>query len=109
MKLVTAIIKPTQFDEVYAALDELGVAGMTATEVRGMGRERCTTEIYRGAAYTHSFRTRIKIEVAVEEHQLEPVIGVIRSAVGSGTEGSVFVSPLDQAIRMQPPAVQAAA
>ena len=103
MKLVTAIIKPVTFDNVYASLENIGVAGITATEVQGVGRERNNPEIFRGAVYTLSFRSKIKIEVAVADEQLDAVIEVISNAArtGGSNDGSVFVTQLEQAIRIR--------
>lgn len=99
MKLIAAVITPVRFDEVYSALEAIGVAGITATEVQGVRREKNSTEVYRGAAYSVSFRSKIKIEVAVTDEQLDSVVAIIASA-GNG-DGSVFVTSLEQAIPMR--------
>ena len=103
MKLVTAIIKPFKLDEVRAALAELGVSGMTVTEVKGFGRQRGHTELYRGAEYVVDFLPKLKIEVAVSDSQLDRSIEAIASAARTGKvgDGKIFVHPLEQAIRIR--------
>jgi nitrogen regulatory protein P-II 2 len=102
MKMITAVIKPVEFDNVYAALEEIGVAGITATEVRAVGHPKGRTELHRGAEYTVSFRTKIKIEFAVTDEQLDAVIEVITHAahIDANGEDKVFVTSLEQAIRI---------
>jgi nitrogen regulatory protein PII len=103
MKLITAIIKPFKLDEVREALSEIGVAGITVTEVKGFGRQKGHTELYRGAEYVVDFLPKVKIEVAVADDKLEQVIEAITKAAHTGKigDGKVFVSTLDQAIRIR--------
>ena len=103
MKLITAIIKPFKLDEVRAALSDVGVRGVTVTEVRGFGRQRGHTEIYRGAEYVVEFVPKTKIEVAVEDALVEQVIeAIIRSAkTGKVGDGKVFVFDLEQVVRIR--------
>ena len=103
MKLITAIIKPFKLDEVRAALSDVGVRGVTVTEVRGFGRQRGHTEIYRGAEYVVEFVPKTKIEVAIEDALLEQVIeAIIRSAkTGKVGDGKVFVFDLEQVVRIR--------
>src|ERR1700744_4705221 len=103
MKLITAIIKPFKLDEVREALSEVGVAGITVTEVKGFGRQKGHTELYRGAEYVVDFLPKVKIEVAVTDDKLDPAIEVITKAAHTGKigDGKVFVTTLDQAIRIR--------
>ena len=103
MKLVTAIINPFKLDEVRDALNAIGVHGMTVTEVRGYGRQRGHTEIYRGAEYAVSFLPKVKIEVAVDSTQVERVVDTIASAAKTGQigDGKIFVTTLEQAVRIR--------
>jgi nitrogen regulatory protein PII len=103
MKLITAIIKPARFDNVQAALEKIGVANLTAAEVQGIGRGGGRTEMYRGMEYAVSYRTKIRLEVPVDDDQLELVIEAISNAAhtGIGDDGRVFITPLDQAIRIR--------
>ena len=103
MKLVTAIIKPHTLDEVRDTLSRLGVSGMTVTEVKGFGRQKGHTEIYRGAEYEINFVPKSKVEVAVADDQVDAVIEAIRTAAHSGSigDGKIFVVDLDQAIRIR--------
>ncbi|MCG3202726.1 MAG: Nitrogen regulatory protein P-II 2 [Gammaproteobacteria bacterium] len=103
MKLVTAIIKPFKLDDVREALSELGVQGMTATEVKGFGRQRGHTELYRGAEYVVDFLPKVKLEIAVADDRLEDVLDVIRSAANTGSigDGKIFVVDLEQVIRIR--------
>lgn len=103
MKLVTAIIKPFKLDDVREALSELGVQGMTATEVKGFGRQRGHTELYRGAEYVVDFLPKVKLEIAVADARLEDVLEVIRSAANTGSigDGKIFVVDLEQVIRIR--------
>lgn len=103
MKLVTAIIKPFKLDDVREALSELGVQGMTATEVKGFGRQRGHTELYRGAEYVVDFLPKVKLEIAVADDRLEDVLEVIRSAANTGSigDGKIFVVDLEQVIRIR--------
>lgn len=103
MKLVSAIIKPFKLEEVRSALDAIGVSGMTISEVKGFGRQKGHTELYRGAEYVIDFLPKIKIEIAVTDEILERVIEAITAAASSGKigDGKIFISPLEQAIRIR--------
>ncbi|MFT5709647.1 MAG: nitrogen regulatory protein PII [Halioglobus sp.] len=103
MKLITAIIKPFKMDDVRAALSDIGVQGLTVTEVKGFGRQRGHTELYRGAEYVVDFLPKLKLEVAVADDQVEPIIDAIISAANTGKigDGKIFVSPLEQLIRIR--------
>lgn len=103
MKKIEAIIKPFKLDEVKDALNEAGIQGMTVTEVRGFGRQRGHTEIYRGAEYTVDFLPKIKIEVVVEKKQVDEVIDAILRAAHTGRigDGKIFVSPVENVIRIR--------
>jgi nitrogen regulatory protein P-II 2 len=103
MKLVMAIIKPFKLDEVREALLGLGVTGMTVTEVKGFGRQKGHTEIYRGAEYAISFLPKIKVEVAVKADVVERVVEAIAKAAKTGSigDGKVFVVDIDQALRIR--------
>ncbi len=103
MKLVTAIIKPFKLDDVREALSEVGVAGITATEVKGFGRQKGHTELYRGAEYVVDFLPKIKLEAAVAEDQVDKVVEAIIGAARTGKigDGKIFVSPLEQTIRIR--------
>lgn len=103
MKKIEAIIKPFKLDDVKEKLTDLGVKGMTVTEVRGFGRQKGHTEIYRGAEYVVDFLPKIKIEVAVSDHQVAEVVDGIRSAANTGKigDGKVFVIPLEECIRIR--------
>ena len=103
MKLVSAIIKPFKLEEVRSALDSIGVSGMTISEVKGFGRQKGHTELYRGAEYVIDFLPKIKIEIAVTDDILDKVTDAITSAASSGKigDGKIFVSHLEQAIRIR--------
>ena len=103
MKLVTAIIKPFKLDDVREALSELGVQGMTVSEVKGFGRQKGHTELYRGAEYVVDFLPKIKLEVAVADDQADKVIESISKAANSGKigDGKIFVTSLDQVVRIR--------
>ena len=103
MKLITAIIKPFKVEEVRSSLDEIGVSGMTMTEVKGFGRQKGHTELYRGAEYTIDFLPKIKIEIAVKDDLVDQVKNAIIKSAGSGKigDGKIFVSNIDQAIRIR--------
>lgn len=103
MKLVTAIIKPFKLDDVREALTPLGVQGLTVTEVKGFGRQKGQTEIYRGAEYHVSFLPKLKIEVAVSDAIADDVIEAIMTAARTGKigDGKIMVSTLDQLIRIR--------
>lgn len=103
MKLITAIIKPFKLDDVREALSEHGIAGMTVTEVKGYGRQKGHTELYRGAEYVVDFLPKVKIEVAVSDEFLELTIEAIANAARTGKigDGKIFVSRLDEVIRIR--------
>ena len=103
MKLITAIIKPFKLDEVRESLSALGVQGMTVTEVKGYGRQKGHTEIYRGAEYAVSFLPKLKIEVAVKAELASAVIDAIVSKAKTGQigDGKIFVTPLEQVVRIR--------
>ena len=103
MKLVIAIIKPFKLDEVRDALLAVGVHGMTVTEVKGYGRQKGHTEIYRGAEYAVNFLPKIRIEVAVASDQADRVVEAIGGSAKTGQigDGKVFVTPIDQAVRIR--------
>ena len=103
MKLVTAIIKPFKLDDVRESLSEIGVQGITVTEVKGFGRQKGHTELYRGAEYVVDFLPKVKIEAAVDESILDRVIEAIESSARTGKigDGKIFVAPLEQVIRIR--------
>ena len=103
MKLITAIIKPFKLEEVRQSLDLIGITGMTITEVKGFGRQKGHTELYRGAEYVIDFLPKIKLEIAVSIDQLDEAINAISSIASSGKigDGKIFVSSLDQVIRIR--------
>ena len=103
MKLVTAIIKPFKLDDVRSALSAIGVQGITVTEVKGFGRQRGHTELYRGAEYVVDFLPKSKLEIAVGDDQVEVTIEAIVSAANTGKigDGKIFVAPLEQVIRIR--------
>ncbi len=103
MKLITAIIRPFKLDEVREALSQENVSGITVTEVKGFGRQKGHTELYRGAEYVVEFLPKIKIETVVTDDQLDPVIEAIQQAAGTGKvgDGKIFVTNIDQVIRIR--------
>ena len=103
MKLIIAIIKPFKLDEVKEALGSVGIEGMTVTEVKGFGRQKGHTEIYRGSEYTVDFLPKVKIEVAVTDELLKPAIAAITTAAKTGKigDGKIFVAPLEDVIRIR--------
>ena len=103
MKLVTAIIKPFKLDEVREAITELGIQGLTVTEVKGFGRQKGHTELYRGAEYVVDFLPKIKIEIGVADDQVDPLIEAITHAANTGKigDGKIFVTHLEQSIRIR--------
>ena len=103
MKLVVAIIKPFKLDDVREALAEVGVQGVTVTEVKGFGRQKGHTELYRGAEYVVDFLPKIKLEVAVSDDQLDRVLEAIQASARTGKigDGKIFVSTLEQVIRIR--------
>ena len=103
MKLVTAIIKPFKVEEVRSALDKIGVSGMTMTEVKGFGRQKGHTELYRGAEYTIDFLPKIKIEIATSDELVESVKNTIIKSAGSGKigDGKIFITQIEEVIRIR--------
>ena len=103
MKLITAIIRPFKLDEVREALSAVGVSGITVTEVKGFGRQKGHTELYRGAEYVVDFLPKIKVETVVTDEQLDAVVEAVQHAAGTGKigDGKIFVTPIDQAIRIR--------
>jgi nitrogen regulatory protein P-II 2 len=103
MKLVTAIIKPFKLDDVRESLSEIGVQGITVTEVNGFGRQKGHTELYRGAEYVVDFLPKVKIDVAIDDKDLDRVIEAITKAANTGKigDGKIFVVNLEQAIRIR--------
>ena len=103
MKLVTAIIKPFKLDDVREALSEIGVQGITVTEVKGFGRQKGHTELYRGAEYVVDFLPKVKIEVAASDDLLDQVIEAITKSANTGKigDGKIFVTPLEQVVRIR--------
>jgi len=103
MKLVTAIVKPFKLDDVREALSEIGVQGITVTEVKGFGRQKGHTELYRGAEYVVDFLPKVKIEVAVADGVLESTLEAISKSANTGKigDGKIFVSDLGQVIRIR--------
>lgn len=103
MKKIEAIIKPFKLDDVREAVEELGVSGMTVTEVRGFGRQRGHAEIYRGAEYVVDFLPKIKLEIVVPEAKAAEVVQIIRQKASTGKigDGKIFVSTIDDAVRIR--------
>jgi nitrogen regulatory protein PII len=103
VKLVTAIIKPFKVEEVRSSLDKIGVSGMTMTEVKGFGRQKGHTELYRGAEYTIDFLPKIKIEIAISDDLVEQVKNAIVDAASSGKigDGKIFISPIEEVVRIR--------
>jgi nitrogen regulatory protein PII len=103
MKLITAIVKPFKLDDVREALSDLGVSGVTVTEVKGFGRQKGHTELYRGAEYVVDFLPKAKVEVAVTEALVDPAVVAISKAANTGKigDGKIFVTNLEQVIRIR--------
>jgi len=103
MKLVIAIIKPFKLDEVRQALTAIGVHGMTVTEVKGYGRQKGHTEIYRGAEYVVNFTPKTRLEIAVPDDRVDAVVEAIRAAAQTGKigDGKIFVTPIESALRVR--------
>jgi nitrogen regulatory protein PII len=103
MKLITAIIKPFKLDDVRAALSEIGISGMTVTEVKGFGRQRGHTELYRGAEYVVDFVPKTRVEVAVKDALLDQVVEAIVSAARTGKvgDGKIFISEIERVVRIR--------
>ena len=104
MKLITAIIKPFKLDDVRSALSDVGVQGVTVSEVKGFGRQKGHTELYRGAEYVVDFLPKVKLEIAIDDARTDLVIEAIRAAANTGKigDGKIFVTPLEQVIRIRP-------
>ena len=103
MKKIEAVIKPFKLDDVKDALHDAGVSGMTVTEVKGFGRQKGHTELYRGAEYVIDFLPKVKVEVVVEDNLVENVVEAITEAARTGRigDGKIFVSPIDEAVRIR--------
>ncbi|MEH6578146.1 MAG: P-II family nitrogen regulator [Amphritea sp.] len=103
MKLVSAVIKPFKLDDVREALSEIGIQGVTVTEVKGFGRQKGHTELYRGAEYVVDFLPKVKIEAAISDDMVDRVIEAISTTANTGKigDGKIFVTPLEQAIRIR--------
>lgn len=103
MKLITAVVKPFKLDEVREALAEVGVSGLTVTDVKGFGRQKGHTEVYRGAEYVVDFLPKIKVEAVVSDELVERALEAIVGAARTGRigDGKIFVSPIEQAIRIR--------
>lgn len=103
MKMIVAIIKPFKLDDVREALTEVGVSGVTATEVKGFGRQKGHTELYRGAEYVVDMLPKLKLEIAVTDEQVDAVVEAIVKAAGTGRigDGKIFVYQLDQVVRIR--------
>lgn len=103
MKMIMAVIKPFKLDEVREALTALGVDGLTVTEVKGFGRQKGQTEIYRGAEYSVSFLPKVRIEVAIADDQEDPVVEAIQNAASTGRigDGKIFVYDIGRAVRIR--------
>ncbi len=103
MKLITAIIKPFKLDDVRQALSAIGVQGMTATEVKGFGRQKGHTELYRGAEYVVDFLPKVKLEIVVESDRVEDIVEAIQTSANTQKigDGKIFVSSIEQAVRIR--------
>lgn len=103
MKLITAVVKPFKLDDVRTALSEVGVQGMTVTEVKGFGRQKGHTELYRGAEYVVDFLPKVKIELAVDDAMVEQAVEAITKAAQTGKigDGKIFITPLEEIIRIR--------
>ncbi len=103
MKLITAVIKPFKLDDVRTALSDVGVQGMTVTEVKGFGRQKGHTELYRGAEYVVDFLPKVKLELAVDDTMVEQAVEAITKSAQTGKigDGKIFIMPLDEIIRIR--------
>ncbi|MEW5803122.1 MAG: P-II family nitrogen regulator [bacterium] len=103
MKKLEAIIKPSKLDEVKDALHKIGIQGMTVTEVKGFGRQKGQTEMYRGIEFTIEFRPKVKIEIVIQDNQTEKAMAVIADAARTGEigDGKIFISPVEEALRIR--------
>jgi nitrogen regulatory protein P-II 2 len=104
MKMMTAIIKPFKLDDVRDALHQLGISGMTVEEVKGYGRQKGHTELYRGAEYVVEFQPKIKIQIGISDDRVDAVIEVVCKAASTGKigDGKIFITPLEQSVRIRP-------
>ncbi len=103
MKLITAIIKPFKLDDVREALSDIGISGVTVTEVKGFGRQKGHTELYRGAEYVVDFLPKVKVEIAITDALVERAVDAIIKAANTGKigDGKIFIAPLEQVIRIR--------
>ncbi len=103
MKIITAIIKPFKLDDVRQALGEIGVQGLTVSEVKGFGRQKGHTELYRGAEYVVDFLPKVKLEIAIDDDILDQAIEAITSSANTGKigDGKIFITPLEQVVRIR--------
>ena len=103
MKMMTAIIKPFKLDDVREALQQIGINGMTVEEVKGYGRQKGHTELYRGAEYQVEFQPKVKIQIGISDHQVDAAVEAICAAASTGKigDGKIFVTPLEQSIRIR--------
>ena len=103
MKMITAIIKPFKLEDVRDALSQIGIAGLTVEEVKGYGRQKGHTELYRGAEYIVEFQPKVKLQAAVGDSQVEAAVEAIRSAANTNKigDGKIFVSPLEESVRIR--------
>ncbi|NIM74757.1 MAG: P-II family nitrogen regulator [Gammaproteobacteria bacterium] len=103
MKIITAIIKPFKLDDVREALGEIGVQGLTVTEVKGFGRQKGHTELYRGAEYVVDFLPKVKLEIAIDDDLVDRAIEAITNSANTGKigDGKIFVTPLEQVVRIR--------
>ena len=103
MKLITAVLKPFKLDDVREALSELGVSGITVTEVKGFGRQKGHTELYRGSEYVVDFLPKVKVEIAIDDEQVEPAIEAIIKSANTGKigDGKIFVTSLEKVVRIR--------
>ena len=103
MKLITAIIKPFKLDDVRESLSEIGVQGVTVTEVKGFGRQKGHTELYRGAEYVVDFLPKMKVEVVIDDGMVEQAVDAITKAANTGKigDGKIFLAPVEQAVRIR--------
>ena len=103
MKLIVAVIKPFKLEEVKAAIADIGIEGMTVTEVKGFGRQKGHTEIYRGSEYTVDFLPKVKVEVAVDDARVETAIDAITKAAHTGKigDGKIFLMPIEEVVRIR--------
>ena len=103
MKKIEAIIKPFKLEEVKEALGELGIEGMTVSEVKGFGRQKGHTEIYRGSEYNVAFMPKVRLEIAVSDHEVEPTIEALQTSARTGQigDGKIFVLPIERAVRIR--------